>query len=107
MNRIPGVLITMVTAFTEKEVLINRYWMSETFKPSLPAEFLKKIEPVVVGLISASDPSGYREIELSIPGEEPASTFFLEPVFPPERLVIAGAGHIGKALSHLAKYAWF
>jgi xanthine dehydrogenase accessory factor len=106
-NRIPGVLITMITAFTEKVILINRYWMSETFKPSLPAEFMKKIEPVAEGLISAADPSGYREIELSISEEEPASTFFLEPVFPPDRLVIAGAGHIGKALSHLGSMLGF
>jgi xanthine dehydrogenase accessory factor len=106
-NRIPGVLITMITAFTEKIVLINRYWISESFKPSLPAEFMKKIEPVAEGLISASDPSGYKEIELLIPGEEPVSTFFLEPVFPPERLIIAGAGHIGKALSHLGSMLGF
>ena len=37
-----------------------------------------------------------------MPGEEPTSLFFLEPVFPQSRLVIAGAGHIGKTLAHLA-----
>ncbi|MCX6335507.1 MAG: XdhC family protein [Bacteroidia bacterium] len=31
------------------------------------------------------------------------SLFFLEPVFPLPVLVIAGAGHIGKALSHLGR----
>ena len=45
--------------------------------------------------------SDYRELELTIPGEEPSSVFFLEPVFPPSNLVIAGAGHIGKALAHI------
>jgi xanthine dehydrogenase accessory factor len=39
---------------------------------------------------------------LSIPDEEPSSLFFLEPVFPQEHLVIAGAGHIGRTLVHLA-----
>lgn len=100
-KQIPGVLITMVTDFTEKEVLINRYWMSETFKPSIPVGFLEKIEPVVMSLLSAANPSDYRELELTIPGEEPSSLFFLEPIFPPAQLVIAGAGHIGKALVHL------
>jgi len=28
---------------------------------------------------------------------------FLEPVFPPARLVIAGAGHIGRAVAHLGR----
>ena len=39
---------------------------------------------------------------MSIPDEEPSSVFFLEAIFPPAHLVIAGAGHIGKALAHLA-----
>ena len=37
-----------------------------------------------------------------MPDEEPTSLFFLEAVYPPEHLAIAGAGHIGKALAHLA-----
>jgi xanthine dehydrogenase accessory factor len=101
VKRIPGVLITMVTGLTEKAVLINRYWMSETYKPSIPVRFFKKIEPVVMSLLSAANLSDYRELELTIPGEEPSSLFFFEPIFPPAHLVIAGAGHIGKALAHL------
>jgi xanthine dehydrogenase accessory factor len=100
-KQIPGVLITMVTGFNEKTVLINRYWMNEISKPLIPIEFLEKIEPVVMSLLSASNPSDYRELELTIPGEEPSSLFFLEPIFPHAQLVIAGAGHIGKALAHL------
>ena len=40
-------------------------------------------------------------MELSTDDQEPSSLFLLEPVFPQEKLVIAGAGHIGKALSHI------
>jgi xanthine dehydrogenase accessory factor len=97
-----GVLITMLTGLSEDIVLVNRYWMTTSFKPPIPMEFLKKIEPVVSEIILRRDPSDYREMKLSIPGEEPASLYFLEPVFPQEHLVIAGAGHIGKVLSHLA-----
>jgi xanthine dehydrogenase accessory factor len=100
-RRIPGVLITMVTGFSEDSVLINRYWMSKTVRPTIPAEFLSKIEPVVHEMITKGDPSDYREIELSIPEMEPSSLFFLEPVFPKPKLVIAGAGHIGRCLAHL------
>lgn len=101
-SRVPGVLITMVTGLSEDTVLINRYWMTASFKPPIPVEFLEKIEPVVSEIILHQDPSDYREMKLSIPGEEPESLFFLEPIFPQEHLVIAGAGHIGKALAHLA-----
>ncbi len=102
-NRIPGVLITMVTAFTEETVMINRYWMSDTFIPDMPEEFLSAIEPLVRSMLTEGIQSDYREIELKIPDEEPASLFFLEAVFPPEKLIIAGAGHIGRALAHLAE----
>jgi xanthine dehydrogenase accessory factor len=101
-NRVPGILITMVTRFLEETVLINRYWISATFKPAIPEAFLEKIEPVVNNMLSEGNPSDYREMELKIPDEEPSSLFFLEAVFPPEHLVIVGAGHIGKALAHLA-----
>jgi xanthine dehydrogenase accessory factor len=106
-NRIPGVLITMVTRFNENIVLINRYWMSRNFKPGIYVEFLEKIDPVVDSMLIAGDPSDFREMELSIQGEEPSSTFFLEPVFPLPKLIIAGAGHIGKALSHLGNMLEF
>lgn len=102
-NRIPGVLITMVTRFSDETVLINRYWMNDTFKPGMPEEFIVRIEPVVKNMLSEGNPSDYRELELTIQDEEPSSLFFLEPIFPPALLVIAGAGHIGKALAHLAK----
>ena len=102
-NRIPGVFITMVTRFSDETVLINRYWMNDTFKPGMPEEFIVRIEPVVKNMLSEGNPSDYRELELTIQDEEPSSLFFLEPIFPPALLVIAGAGHIGKALAHLAK----
>ncbi|MGC1389743.1 MAG: XdhC/CoxI family protein [Bacteroidales bacterium] len=101
-NGIPGVLITMVTSFTENTVLINRYWISNTFKPAIPEAFLEKIKPVVNSMLSEGNPSDYREMELTIPDEEPSSLFFLEAVYPPSKLIIAGAGHIGKTLGHLA-----
>ena len=100
-NRIPGVLITMVTRFTEETVLINRYWITDIFKPTIPEAFLAQIEPVVLNMISGGNPSDYRELELTIPDEEPSSLFFLEAVFPAAQLIIAGAGHIGKTLARL------
>ena len=106
-ERIPGVLITMVTRSDENMVLVNRYWMSQTIKPSIPEVFLKKIEPAVRSMISELNPYDYREVELSIQGEEPGSLFFLELVYPLPNLVIAGAGHIGKALAHIGKMLAF
>ena len=32
---------------------------------------------------------------------------FVEPVFPPEKIVVIGGGHVGKAVAHLAKWLGF
>jgi xanthine dehydrogenase accessory factor len=106
-DRIPGILITMVSRFTEDTVLINRYWMSKSFRPQIPLPFLEKIEPAAMDLISENNVLAFREMELIIPGEEPASVFYLEPLFPIPKLVIAGAGHIGRALSHFGNMLGF
>ena len=100
-SRIAGILITMVTKFSEETVLVNRYWATQAVKPGLPVSFAEKIEPVIDAMLKESKPSDFRDMELSIADEEPSSRFFLEAVFPAPQLVIAGAGHIGKALAHL------
>ena len=77
-ENIPGVLITMVTPLRETRVLINRYWMSAVSQPQIPAEFMEKIEPEVRGMLTSPVLGSYRKLELSIPGDEPSSLFFLE-----------------------------
>jgi xanthine dehydrogenase accessory factor len=106
-KRVPGVLITMVTKFTDDTVLINRYWATTALKPEMPASFSEKINPVINEMLSGNNPSDYRETELDIPGEEPSSKFFLEAIFPAPRLIIAGAGHIGRTLAQLADMIGF
>jgi len=100
-ERIPGVLITRVSESEESIVLINRYWMSRSFVPDLPDDILDIIKPVSEDLLTSGSSYDFREIKLPIPGTETSYLLFLEPLFPPENLVIAGAGHIGRALAHL------
>ncbi len=105
--RKPGVLITMVTKLTSNSVLINRYLMTETIRPAIPGNFLGTLEPVVLNMLSSPNKASYAELKLLIPDEEPSPLFFLEPIIPLPRLVIAGAGHIGKALAHLGNMLSF
>ena len=100
-NRIPGVLITVITGMSDSNVNISRCWMTEKDKLPVNSHFLKDIEEEVDRILSKNDPHDFREMKLFLPGDETASTILLEPVFPPLSLVIAGAGHIGKALAHL------
>jgi xanthine dehydrogenase accessory factor len=107
-RRIPGVLITMVTTLSTETVEIRRYWISDSFTPpSLTKGILKALEPAAKRLISEGDPSGYGEIETGTDAGEGSSLFFLEPVFPPPHLVIAGAGHIGRSLAHFGDMLGF
>lgn len=106
-ERVPGVLITMVNDSEESAVQINRYWMSSSSVPDIRKEFFDRIKPVAEELIASGDSSDYREMKLSLPDNEPSSLFFLEPVFSPEHLIIAGAGHIGRALAHLGSFLGF
>jgi xanthine dehydrogenase accessory factor len=97
-----GVLITMATPFSEDTWLINRYWTNGNINPEDAGGFMDRIGPVVSDILAGRNPSDYREMELSMPDEEPSSLFFLEPLFPPRKLIIAGAGHIGRIVAHLA-----
>lgn len=106
-NRIPGVLVTMVTPFSDNASMVNRYWMTIDSKPEIPEDFASVIFPEVDSMLDRSAYPPFREIELTQEGQEPASTFFLEAVFPPVKLVIAGAGHIGRSLAHLGSRLGF
>jgi len=71
---IPGVLITRVIIRPDHPVAIKRYWVAADDMNSLADERFREAEDELV---------------------------FLEQVLPPPKLVIAGAGHIGKAMAHL------
>jgi len=106
-EREPGVLITSVSGKDDAAVTIDRYWMTGKIKPALPDLITDKIEPVIREMLSSPGADEYRRVDIVIPGERTTSAFYLESVFPLPELIIAGAGHIGKALSHLGKLIGF
>jgi xanthine dehydrogenase accessory factor len=101
-SRIPGILITLVTNIGDEKAVVSRYWSAGDSDLMIPPEFRSRIKPVIDEMISNSLAGDFREIELEPPGEKSSSTLFLESVIPPARLIIAGAGHIGKALARIA-----
>jgi xanthine dehydrogenase accessory factor len=99
----PGVLLTRVTAWGDPHVLIMRYWVNIETDLPLPDHFKGIIMQEVSNLLSSPAGAVYKELDLPVPGEKQTAKFFLEPVMPLPWLVIAGAGHIGRALSHLGR----
>jgi len=95
MKKSPGTLATSFTPGEEASVTIRRIWLDgrsiqdnavSKKEVPLPCEVIKKN-------FSRGKPSLFRT--------KTKARIFLEPVFPQEELIIAGAGHIGQAVSHL------
>jgi xanthine dehydrogenase accessory factor len=99
--RIPGILISFVREEDKWNVSIERYWVASDKNPRFPAGIPEKICSEASDILSSVVPE-FRQTEIYLPGKSPVMVL-LEPVFPQKQLIIAGAGHIGKALSHLGK----
>ncbi len=100
----PGVLVTSVTGSGNAPMQIKRYWTTGKADLPLPAESRDRITEEAARIIASGSKSGYRELQFgAFPAPESAGStrFILEPVFPLPRLLIAGAGHVGKAVSHM------
>jgi xanthine dehydrogenase accessory factor len=101
-KRQPGVLITIVRGIKETSKKIKRFWITSLNKQSLPQPYLDLLDGDINKLLSGSDPFRYLKIDLPVDeGEEVIA--LMEPVIPSSQLIIAGAGHIGKALAHIGK----
>ncbi len=107
LNRISGVMILYFYARKKDEYIIEREWISNkdlnNFSFSLAPKIRKQVEDMLANpvhrdfsKIESPDVSGKKEL-----------TIYLEMIVPPPRLIIAGAGHIGKALSSLGKMLGF
>jgi len=102
-SRIPGVLVTILSVISKRGVHIQRCWLTKNDGQIVPNDPDRRIAAEVERLLSEGKAGDYVELKIPLPGENHDLVFLLEPVFPPAHLVIAGAGHIGKALSHIGK----
>jgi len=101
--QIPGVLITGMNVLSGGEADIKRYWVTRKSIPDISSGFSAAIIEMAGEILSSSDPYDCREMRLPSEKEGAAEIYFLEPVLPHSRLIIAGAGHIGKALAKLGQ----
>jgi len=85
-KRIPGILITRVISHGSQNISIEREWTTD-----------------MTEYFPTGSSSGFMELNQSSTYVKTDTRIFLEPVIPLPRLVIAGAGHIGKALSQIGK----
>jgi xanthine dehydrogenase accessory factor len=104
-KRQPGVLATFIS---EGKTEIVRYWIEENLidESSLAPSLLKYREELKKCL--EGNICYYQRIKKD-PGIENNARYnlFFEPLIPGPHLIIAGAGHIGKAVTHLASLLGF
>lgn len=100
-EKIPGVLVTVIQKKDDR-VDIERFWSPEgsEFPPALSGE--TAIFPEITKSLEDR-----RTRVVTLPGDPasravPERTICFEPITPMPQLIIAGAGHIGQALAHLA-----
>jgi len=103
----PGVLVTKVIPWNEAQVMIKRCWTSGKTEIPISCNGDNDLLKEVTAILGDGNRKGYREINVPVPGEKQSAKIFLEPIFPLPRLVIAGAGHIGRAVSHQGKLLGF
>ncbi len=106
-NRKGGKLITLVGKEPEKNRKIERYWIEGETMHSLPGPVLDLVEKANLKLTGKIGTTGTWLEEIPLPKGSSLEMACIEYLFPLPRLIIAGAGHLGRALSHLGKLLEF
>jgi len=106
-SRQEGFLLTVVSRKHEQGRSIKRYWLGGSNTENLPAGMDPGFKEVVVAHMKEAVTIGFSRINLeSIPAHQ-VKLACLEHIKTPPQLLIAGGGHIGKALAHLGSLLEF
>ncbi len=102
IKREPGVLATFINRISEEKVSLSRRWTERKEKFAAdPGAHLSLFKKEIRKAFLEGRPF-FLKIKKEIFPEKAKERFlFLEPIFPLPLLVIAGAGHVGQAVTHL------
>jgi xanthine dehydrogenase accessory factor len=101
-SRQPGVLATFIESSEENKVVLSKKWIGKT--QIFGEDAVEKQSPHYEEIKNTFRTGKPLLLEVQREEQEDLSRkylLFLAPLFPQSHLVIAGAGHIGKALAHL------
>jgi xanthine/CO dehydrogenase XdhC/CoxF family maturation factor/GTP:adenosylcobinamide-phosphate guanylyltransferase len=105
----PGAIITKGTSHPDRCILDERVWIEPDLKDDLPAENGSGNEKFIHRSITNRIPvfiMSRKEHSLTGSGTS-TEWIFIDPFIPPERLVIVGGGHVGRALVRQASRLGF
>lgn len=102
-QRKPIVILTEISAISDNSLQIRRSVLSKADTENPSSELLKRISPDLIRIFDDSPLGSFMVIDSGNQEKPGRDIQLLESLFPLPLLIIAGAGHIGKALSHLGK----
>ncbi len=94
-----GVLATMISKTPGGSLVVKRDWIEASSRSSLDREIVAAFADGTPRLARVRVPARRAGVAEDL--------LFLEPVFPPCRLIVAGAGHIGQAVARLGNFLEF
>ncbi len=96
-----GFLLTVVSQKYDQGRSIRRYWINSARPEDLPAGMDQAFKVKVESHLKQAILKGFTNIDLQGLPAHQVKMAFLEHIKPMPHLLIAGGGHIGKALAHL------
>jgi xanthine dehydrogenase accessory factor len=102
-NRIPGVLVTMAGMDEPGDFKIERFWIDKENIQLYANKFDAGLMQEIKAMLEKTRPGVFSELVRHTSPEYEDRYIFLESIVPLPRLLIAGAGHVGKALAHFGK----
>jgi len=100
-RRSGGILLTLFHNGDGNGKPIQRFWIEEETKSKLPASIDPAVRDAIKNHLRQGSLREFSEVPLPPVEKEREKSVFLEQIRPLPRLVIAGAGHVGKALAHI------
>ena len=105
-HRSEGFLFTLAGTLEDKGREIRRYWLRGEGHEDLPTNIQADLKKQVKEQLKNARRLGFAEMTVSA-DEQRLGFAYLEHIKPRSRLIIAGGGHIGQALAHLASLLEF
>ena len=102
-NGISGVLITSVITTEDDHTKIQRMWITQSDIKDGLYGLKGTIADAAKDMLNKSDRDDFREFMVKKEGAKEKQIVILESILPMPKLLIAGAGHVGKALAGFAK----
>lgn len=98
-----GLLITLIGRQKTSGRVIEKYWIAGTDTGKLPSKLPERVDKIIRECTEKKSSEGWWVSDIPETENSDVEFVFVERISPTPRLIIAGAGHIGKALSHLGQ----